>query len=87
MPSKFHICKTPHTYGGMRWSVMERNGNGLSLTEICRCPNMADATVVCAALDYMARDHKQWSATLAKAATAFTRMNPVKPERKMEKIG
>lgn len=72
--TKFHICKTPHTYGGMRWSIMERNGNGLSLTEICRAPCMADATVVCAALNHMAKDRELWSETLGKAATAFTKM-------------
>ena len=86
MTSKFHIAKTPHQFGGMRWSVMERNG-GIALMEVCRCPAMAEASLICDALNHAARDRELWSKMCGKAATAFTKMNPAKPERKMEKVG
>lgn len=72
MISKFHIAKTPHQYGGMRWSIYERNGN-IVLQEICRCPSMADASMVCDALNNAVRDRTLWSVMLETAASAHTR--------------
>lgn len=71
MTNKFHIAKTPHQYGGMRWSVYQRNGN-ITLNEVARCPNLADATMVVEALAHLAKDEAAWSKALARASTSFT---------------
>lgn len=77
--TKFHIAKTPHQYGGMRYSVLERGG--VILNEVCRCSCLSDASLVMDALNQAAKDHETWQAMLAKASTAFAKMERRK-ERK-----